>query len=674
MRKILIAAAALNQIPLDFEGNTERIYLAIDTTESSTAILCLPELCITGYGCEDAFFYPEVIGKAGKCLATIGAYLASKRKQMLLAVGTPILIDGAIYDSCVLVWIENGKPQYLAIPKQNLCADGVHYEPRWFKEWPAGQTYGAWSAYRGVGDFILDWNDINIGIEICEDAWVANRPGISLARRGANIILNPSASHFAFNKSQIRERFVVEGSRAFNCAYVLSNLLGNESGRLIYDGDTIIASGGKLIASGPRLSFRNVVVTSAVIDIDENKTKQIQNHSFKQSINTNYAIINVNTGLPEPKFPIGWTECTSQELPEDHLYHDYSDDLDKAKQFSRAVSLGLFDYMRKSGSHGFALSLSGGADSAAVAILVKMMIEYGIAELGFKSFVHKIGIPYEVITAFESDEKVGIISLLREIMTCVYQRTENSTPETELAAKTLAERLGFKFVVWDVEDIVASYEDKVEAAIGRPLFWDTDDLALQNIQARVRSPGIWMLANIKNALLLSTSNRSEAAVGYATMDGDTSGGLAPIAGIDKAYLLKWLNSLALFSWLEPKDHPIQMILGMKPTAELRPKEMEQSDEKDLMPYEVLDMIEKAAIRDKLGPESAKIKVNDQIMLMGLSDTWKPDQVNSWVDKFFRLFTKNQWKRERIAPAFFLDDENLDPKTWCRFPILSKALK
>ena len=76
--------------------------------------------------------------------------------------------------------------------------------------------------------------------------------------------------------------------------------------------------------------------------------------------------------------------------------------------------------------------------------------------------------------------------------------------------------------------------------LGRKLTWETDDLALQNIQARVRGPNVWLLANVKNALLLSTSNRSEAAVGYATMDGDTCGGLSPIAGIDKAFLLRWL--------------------------------------------------------------------------------------------------------------------------------------
>ncbi len=677
MKKIIVAAASINQTPLDFDGNLRRILSVINDTEKDTAILCLPELATTGYGCEDAFFYADVLKKAELIVTEIGKYLKENRPKMLVAIGSPVLLNGAIYDACVLIWVDK-TPQYLIIPKQNLCADGVHYEPRWFKPWPKGQQItlpcaSINSSVKGVGDVILDWNGIKIGVEICEDAWTADRPGISLAERGVDIILNPSASHFSFGKDKIRERFVIEGSRAFNCVYIYANLLGNEAGRLVYDGDTIIASGGKLIAAGPTLSFKTSIITSAVVDLNENETKRIQNHSLKLNINR-FNLVSANPGtLPSSK-PIGWTSCTAIEnKPPITIYRDYvEDDTEKAIQFGKAVSLGLFDYMRKSHSNGFTLSLSGGADSGAVAILVYLMAQYGINELGALGFIKRIGMPTELIAEVEANEKLGLISVFREIMTCVYQKTENSSPETEATAKDLAERLGFRFISWNVDDIVSLYEDKVEAALGRPLFWDTDDIALQNIQARVRSPGIWMIANIRNALLLSTSNRSEAAVGYATMDGDTSGGLAPIAGIDKAYLLKWLESLDIFSWLEPKDNPIKMILERKPTAELRPKEMLQSDESDLMPYDVLDLIEKAATRDKLSPIGVFSKVHDQIVCLGLSYT--DEQLTGWVGKFFKLWAKNQWKRDRIAPAIHLDDENLDPKTWCRFPILSGVLK
>jgi len=205
----------------------------------------------------------------------------------------------------------------------------------------------------------------------------------------------------------------------------------------------------------------------------------------------------------------------------------------------------------------------------------------------------------------------------------------------------------------------------VEQGLGRELAWKTDDIALQNIQSRVRSPGVWMIANIRNALLLATSNRSEAAVGYATMDGDTSGSLSPIAGIDKAFLRQWLKWLEKIGPIDGAPIPIlELVNEQQPTAELRPKESKQTDESDLMPYPLLDAIERAAIRDKQMPG----EVFDHMSVR--FPEYTSNQLLEWVERFFRLWCRNQWKRERYAPSFHVDDENLDPKTWCRFPILS----
>ncbi len=215
--------------------------------------------------------------------------------------------------------------------------------------------------------------------------------------------------------------------------------------------------------------------------------------------------------------------------------------------------------------------------------------------------------------------------------------------------------------------MVDEYVQTVAAATGHELNWHDHDMALQNIQARARGPGIWLLANLRDALLLTTSNRSEAAVGYATMDGDTCGGLAPIAGIDKAFLLDWLK------WMETTGPAgigplpaLSVVNNLKPTAELRPPSANQTDEADLMPYRLLDAIERAAIRDKLLP----IEVFEAVR--PLFPQYDKNQIGSWVDRFFRLWCRNQWKRERYAPSFHLDDENLDPKTWCRFPILNSG--
>jgi NAD+ synthase (glutamine-hydrolysing) len=174
---------------------------------------------------------------------------------------------------------------------------------------------------------------------------------------------------------------------------------------------------------------------------------------------------------------------------------------------------------------------------------------------------------------------------------------------------------------------------------------------------------------VKNALLLATSNRSEAAVGYATMDGDTCGGISPIAGIDKAFLRVWLR------WLEATGPfgvgpipTLKVVNALAPTAELRPAAEGQTDESDLMPYDVLDAIEHQAIGEKRSPE--------EVLAVIAAEFPKYDrpQLTVWVRRFFQLWSRNQWKRERYAPSFHVDDKNLDPKTWCRFPILSGGFR
>jgi NAD+ synthase (glutamine-hydrolysing) len=219
------------------------------------------------------------------------------------------------------------------------------------------------------------------------------------------------------------------------------------------------------------------------------------------------------------------------------------------------------------------------------------------------------------------------------------------------------------------QDLVDAYVGKAEALVGRSLEWQKDDLPLQNIQARVRAPMVWLMANLKGFLLLATSNRSEIAVGYATMDGDTAGGLAPIGGIDKHFLRKWLR------WAEHecplglgRIPALKLVNEQEPTAELRPQAAGQKDELDLMPYEILNAIEAAFVRDRMEPESLLNTLRERFT------AYSEKQLRDFLARFYRLWSQNQWKRERYASCFHLDDYNLDPTSWCRYPILSVELK
>ncbi|MEM7700048.1 MAG: NAD(+) synthase [Verrucomicrobiota bacterium] len=643
MNRLVVGAASLNQTPLDWDGNVSRSVDAIrDARERSVGYLCLPELSLSGYGCEDMFLSPEV----GEMSLQALEQLAPECLGLVVAVGLPVWFESSVYNAVAL--IADGEILGF-VAKQNLAGDGLHYEPRWFKPWREGQVETLYFGDRALpfGDLIFDVGGIRIGFEICEDAWVAARPGSRLALRGVDLIFNPSASHFAFGKQQVRERFVLEGSRAFACGYVYANLLGNEAGRVIYDGGTVIACGGELLAEGLRFGYTDHTLAIATIDVALTRLHQARQASHVPMLGE-ADHLTVRCGFStEWHGPVEPFPCVTQGATES-----------KEEEFCRTIALGLFDYLRKSYSQGFVVSLSGGADSAAVAVLVRMMVDLAVYQLGEEDFKKRLA-------HIAWDDR----PLVAQLLGCVYQATRNSGEVTRNAAETLAKAIEAEYQEWDIDGIVTGYRNMIEGGIGRELSWEQDDIALQNIQARVRAPGVWMLTNIRNALLLSTSNRSEAAVGYATMDGDTCGGLSPIAGIDKAFLRQWLT------WMEtegcaPEMPPIpalSVINEQAPTAELRPQDQNQTDESDLMPYPVLDAIERYAIRDKKLPGEVWERICEDY-----AEIYEPAELKQWVIRFFKLWSRNQWKRERYAPSFHVDDKNLDPKTWCRFPILSSG--
>lgn len=610
MNTLRIAGAALNQIPFDWPNNIQNIVDAIEEAKAKEVdVLCLPELCITGYGCEDQFLSDWLWQKSATFLPEIAAHC----EGLLVSVGLPLKVEGLLYN-CSCIIIDRKITGFIA--KQFMANDGVHYEPRWFTPWAPGKTTAIDVNGNEVpfGDLIFDYKGIKLGMEICEDAWRSeNRPARRLADRSVNLIINPSASHFAFGKSKIREQIAIDASEKYNLVYVYANLLGNEAGRMIYDGEIFITGQGNIYEYNQKLSFENVNLLCKDVDFSDLEATAIKSIA------------------PE----------------------------DKNEIFTRAVSLALFDYMRKSRSNGFVLSLSGGADSGACAILVTEMVKRGVKELGVPQFLKKLGRIdlLEGTGKLSIDEACGYI--VKNILFCAYQGTVNSSEATLRSAKALANECGASFYHWLIDDEVNSYTKKIERAIGRKLGWETDDIPLQNIQARARSPIIWMLANIKNALLITTSNRSEGDVGYATMDGDTSGSIAPIAAVDKHFIINWLK------WAELKlgYESLSYVNALNPSAELRPLERVQTDEADLMPYAVIVEIEKLAIRDRKSPKEVFDILNRQLGL-------NPAELRKHIVKFYTLWTRNQWKRERIAPSFHLDDFNVDPRTWCRFPILS----
>lgn len=638
---------SLNQTPLDWKGNESRIGAALEQAASHhPSIILFPELCIPGYGCEDQFYAPYVAEKSLQAAERIARLAAGRVPDTLVIVGLPVRHRERIYNCAALLF--QGKIQAF-VPKQNLAGDGIHYEQRWFTAWRRGvEQFHVGGNAVPIGPVTVDFSGLRIAFEICEDCWVPNRPADAYTSFSPDVILCPSASHFAFGKQETRRRIALESSRAYSCAYAMINLLGNEAGRAVYDGCAIVARTGELAYEGRRFSFEDFVLHTCDIDIEKIRAEKGRFYSYKEQ-------------EEHPAFSVLPLHRTRAQAAGSPAMAASEEPLSKNEEFLRAVSLGLFDYLRKSHSRGFVVSLSGGADSAACALLVQRMFLLSAAELSSAAALAKLG---------RSDlaEKAGSLAaadaarmVMPHLLFTIYQATNHSSTTTRTAAKEIAGACFSSHFETDVEPIVKQYVTAMEASLDRTFSWETDDLTLQNIQARVRSPMAWMLANATRSILLTTSNRSEGSAGYCTMDGDTSGGLAPIAGIDKAALRQWLQ------WMEQTGDAnggrvpaLSFINRQEPTAELKPG---QTDERDLMPYVLLDAIEALAIRDKKHPREI-------LEILSAEGRFERSVILRGIERFCRLWSQNQWKRERLAPSFHLDDRNVDPRTWCRFPILS----
>ena len=607
--KIKLASSNLNQTPLNWKRNYRNIKTSInESINNKIEILCLPELATTGYGCQDLFFSNWLIKKSDELLIKISKLC----KSITVIIGHPLIFKGKIYNSCCI--IRDCKILGFFV-KSNLPNDGIHYEKRWFEPWILGKKDEIKFENKKypIGTIEIKYNKkITLGFEICRDSWDKERPANYIKSNNYLIIFNPIASHYAFKKFEFRRNQVIQSSKNFNCTYMSVNLLGNESGKVIFEGDTILSQKGKLLDISKRFSFKNYLLN-----------------------------------------------CYEIDLVNDKKIFNYKK-LNEFEEFINAFSLAIVDYLSKSNSNGYALSLSGGLDSSSIAILIYEMIKRYIIEMGKEKTLKRFNLNK---IDFSKNINQNAKNICKKIFFTAYQKTKNSSKLTFKSANNIAKFIGSTHYTWSIDDEIDSIIEKISTQTKVKYNWEKNDIALQNIQARVRSPFIWFIANTNNLLLLSTSNRNESSVGYSTMDGDSSGSIAPIAGVDKIFLRDLLTYL-----LKKYDYePISNVLSLKPSAELKPLKFNQQDEKDLMSYRLLSKIERYAVKDKLSPKEIIIKMK------GYKKYSNKDLVNS-IKIFFTLFGKNQWKRERTAPSFHFDEYSVDSSSWLRMPILSNNFR
>lgn len=232
-----------------------------------------------------------------------------------------------------------------------------------------------------------------------------------------------------------------------------------------------------MIAYGPRFTYKKADVTTALVDIDVSRMQQ-------------------STGTNGLKNKTGQGRCIEYgfkfefQQPEKSraIVADWENSSNlKKEEFARAISLALFDDLRKSRSHGFIVSLSGGANSSAVACLVALMMRLACKEIGVENVVNRIR-----LTNLDLRDENKIV---KSLLTCVYQATENSSEGTRNAASTLANAIGTEYMEFDVNDLVKGYVSMIEDQMGRELNWQQDDIVLRTSKpgSALRECGCWQI-------------------------------------------------------------------------------------------------------------------------------------------------------------------------------------
>ncbi|MDB2326559.1 NAD+ synthase [Candidatus Actinomarina sp.] len=545
-KKIRLTAAQLSFSVGAIQENKSKI---IDTLEQSekiqSDIVIFPELSITGYPPEDLLLRESFIGKNFAVLEEIAEYSGSSSA----IVG---FVDRSLNED--LTDNYDRKISNAAAIVQNGDVKGIYHKcflPNYsvFDE----ARYFA----KGSSPADLFWyEDVAIGINICEDIWIDNGPAEMQVQAGASIIVNINASPFDINKTNSRRNKVMEKAKKLNVPIIYLNMVGGQD-ELVFDGGSfVVDSAGEILY----------------------QAKQFQEEIFSLDLE-----VQIKDIISDSKLTLN---TKKQDLP----ILKPQDTFSELESMYEALKLGVSDYVRKNNFQKVLVGLSGGIDSALTATIA--------------------------VDALSSDNVIGIA------MPSKYN------PDSSLEdAKNLAQNLGIEFKVIEIEETVEKLRTLLKESLQEPLSGVTDE----NIQSRIRGNIIMGLSNQLGAMVLSTGNKSEMAVGYSTLYGDLAGGFALLKDVYKTEVYK----LAEFRNNKSEVIPLNSITK-EPSAELRD---DQFDSDSLPDYELLDKILKMYIESDFSSE--------KIIASGIE--------NNIVYDVLEKVDKNEYKRKQVAPGVKLTE-------------------
>ncbi|KAK8845384.1 NAD+ synthetase [Kwoniella newhampshirensis] len=676
---LVTVATQLDQWSLDFEGNCERILRSIAIAKSRGAKLRVgPELEIPGYGCLDHFLEGDTILHSWEVLATI--LQSEEAKGIICDVGMPIEHKNNNYNCRVI--IHDGKIAMIR-PKMWMANDGNYRELRHFTPWHkhrhleqhslpgmirriTGQTHVPF------GDGVVSTEDTVIGVELCEELFTPASPHILMGLDGVEIFTNSSASHHELRKLNRRIDLIKEATMKLGGIYLYANQQGCDGDRLYYDGACLIAMNGQILARGSQFSLSDVEVVTATVDLGAVRAHRTTSSRRMQSAQAEaYERTYIDTRLDGGQgIRIGDEETKgSVEV----TYHTPEEEI------ALGPACWLWDYLRRSRTQGYFLPLSGGIDSCATATIIHSMCRL-VGDASSKGDKQVIADARRITG--EPEDSSYLPTDPREFAsrifhTC-YMGTEHSSPETRKRAKDLAEAIGAYHTDLNMDTAVSAVKGIFSLVTGKkPQFAvhggsSAENLALQNIQARLRMVVAYMFAQllpwtrgkVGSLLVLGSANVDESLRGYYTKYDCSSADVNPIGGISKTDLKKFIH------WAESKfDLPIlASFLDAIPTAELvplGPDNVAQADEVEMgMTYDELSVFGRLRKVEKCGPYS---------MFGKLVQEWgtflSPSEIATKVKHFFFTYAINRHKMTTITPSVHMESYGPDDNRFDLRPFL-----
>ena len=694
---VTLATCSLDQWAMDFTGNCERILRSVELARARGARYRVgPELEIPGYGCEDHFLESDTYTHSEEVL--IRLLESGATTDMICDFGMPVMHNNVRYN-CRVVCLNQ---KILCIrPKQLLAGDGNYREPRWFARWSKPNRVESHNLslelFKATGQRSVPFGDVAVctldttfSSETCEELFTPDSPNVRLGLAGIEILSNGSGSHHQLRKLDQRLELIRSATSKNGGVYLYANQMGCDGGRLLYDGCSLIAVNGKIVAMGSQFTIADVEVVTATVDLDA--VRSFRGYKASRGVQAALAesvpCVSVNWAMSSGSLhaqPAPSCEPVRIHTPEEEI------------AFGPAIW--LWDYLRRSGASGFFLPLSGGADSSSTATIVGSMCNLvaRAARAGDRNVIQdarRIAGEKPDSSYLPLDPK----EFANRIMHTAYMGTKNSSAGTRNFAKALAEAIGTYHLSVDIDMVVEAIVKLFALVTGKtPQFkvhggTPAENLALQNIQARFRMVFAYMLAQLLPwirgrsgwLLVLGSANVDEGLRGYVrfvffnfyfgysipapilvepckrsrapnsksarhpqlTKYDCSSADINPIGGISKADLKRFL-------WWAAKPENLgyevlHHIANQPPTAELEPitDEYIQSDEADMgMTYEELTWYGRLRKIELCGPVS---------MFQRLLVHWphlKPRQVADKVKFFFEKYTQNRHKMTTLTPSY-----------------------